>query len=137
MKKTIVAFTAAVLGLAMLAPVAFAQGRHHHGHGHHGHGHHGHGHGHWRHGHRHGHHHHHHHGHRWGYRHGHGWGWWAPALLGFGTGVIVHEYITRSEPAPAPVDGVTLCASQYKSFDPSTGTFLSLDGTRKVCPHLK
>ena len=131
MKKAVYALLGIALSFAVAMP-AFAQGRHHHrGHGHHGHGHHHHGHHYHGHGHRHWHHH---HGHRWGYRHGHGWGWWAPALLGFGTGVIVHEFVTRPKPAS---DAMAQCSAQYKSFDPNTGTFLSLDGTRKPCPYLK
>jgi hypothetical protein len=34
-------------------------------------------------------------------------------------------------------DAVTSCRSRYRSFDAATGTFLSNDGTRKLCPYLR
>jgi hypothetical protein len=38
-------------------------------------------------------------------------------------------------PAPGYVgNGGTSCASRYKSYDPSTGTFLGHDGLRHPCP---
>lgn len=40
------------------------------------------------------------------------------------------------EPAPraASADAVAACARKYRSYDPRSGTFLSLDGMRKPCP---
>jgi len=34
-------------------------------------------------------------------------------------------------------DAVARCRARYQSFDPSDGTFLSTDGTRKLCPYLR
>jgi hypothetical protein len=34
----------------------------------------------------------------------------------------------------ASADAVAACARKYRSYDPRSGTFLSLDGTRKPCP---
>jgi hypothetical protein len=34
-------------------------------------------------------------------------------------------------------DGVARCQSRYRSFDPASGTFLSNDGKRKLCPYLR
>lgn len=79
-------------------------------------------------------------GHHW---HGGGWGWgpWPTIGLGFLGGYLLSEHLSRR---PVEVMGpsrayspVSECAYKYKSFDPSTGTFMSLDGTRKVCPYLK
>ena len=40
--------------------------------------------------------------------------------------------------APGPravtADAAAACARKYRSYDPRSGTFLSLDGTRKPCP---
>ena len=40
--------------------------------------------------------------------------------------------------APAPravsADAAAACARKYRSYDPRSGTFLSLDGMRKPCP---
>lgn len=34
-------------------------------------------------------------------------------------------------------DAVARCQSRYRSFDPGSGTFLSNNGTRKLCPYLR
>ncbi len=34
-------------------------------------------------------------------------------------------------------DAVARCQSRYRSFDAASGTFLSNDGTRKLCPYLR
>lgn len=34
-------------------------------------------------------------------------------------------------------DGVARCEARYRSFDRRTGTFLSTNGTRKLCPYLR
>ena len=41
--------------------------------------------------------------------------------------------VDQQQPAANP-DAVAACARKYRSYDPRSGTFLSLDGTRKPCP---
>jgi len=46
------------------------------------------------------------------------------------------DEVEMIEPAPRAVsaDAVAACARKYRSYDPRSGTFLSLDGIRKPCP---
>lgn len=45
------------------------------------------------------------------------------------------EPVTAAPPRRAvSADAVAACARRYKSYDPRSGTFLSLDGMRKPCP---
>lgn len=92
---------------------------------------------------------------RWGGRGwgGRGWGWGVGAgLLGGAIigGALAAPYYYGYGPyygpgyapyyGPAPVygappgDSVAYCARRYKSYDPSTGTFLGNDGMRHPCP---
>ena len=78
----------------------------------------------------------------------------APGLLGFGVGAIVGSALTPREvyvapppPAPAPAyygpasygpppwtpDWYSYCYSLYRSFNPSTGTFVGYDGYEHFC----
>ncbi len=112
-------------------------GRHHGGGGgHHGGGHHGGG-GHW----------------GGGGHHGHG-GWHGPRGHFYGRGFRrpfiygvpyyygpsyyddFYEY-DDDDVAEYSGDAVARCRSRYRSFDASSGTFLSNDGTRKLCPYLR
>jgi hypothetical protein len=112
-------------------------GRHHGGGGgHHGGGHHGGG-GHW----------------GGGGHHGHG-GWHGPRGHFYGGGFRrpfiygvpyyygpsyyddFYEY-DDDDVAEYSGDAVARCRSRYRSFDASSGTFLSNDGTRKLCPYLR
>jgi hypothetical protein len=43
------------------------------------------------------------------------------------------EMIQQPRRVASP-DAVAACARKYRSYDPRSGTFLSLDGTRKPCP---
>jgi hypothetical protein len=42
--------------------------------------------------------------------------------------------VAAPQPRAASADAAAACARKYKSYDPRSGTFLSLDGTRKPCP---
>ncbi len=45
------------------------------------------------------------------------------------------EYIQPGAgPRAVSADAAAACARKYRSYDPRSGTFLSLDGTRKPCP---
>jgi len=44
------------------------------------------------------------------------------------------DMIEQAPPRQASADAVAACARKYRSYDPRSGTFLSLDGTRKPCP---
>ncbi len=98
---------------------------------------------------------------RWGWRggwRGGGWGW---GLGGFAAGAIIGSaiaapyyyggypygyYPAYGYPPPAPyyggLDGpvgpgggdASYCAQRYRSYDPTTGTFLGFDGQRHPCP---
>jgi hypothetical protein len=90
---------------------------------------------------------------RWGGWH-RGWGWG-----GFAAGAIIggalaapyyyggyYPYGAYYAPPPPPPgyyggyggpaggDAAAYCAQRYKSYDPSTGTFLGYDGARHPCP---
>lgn len=86
----------------------------------------------------------------WGHRHG-GWGWGAGA--GFAAGALLGGALASrpyygsygpgyyyGEPGyyaavPAPTgDGDAYCARRFRSYDPSTGTYLGYDGQRHPCP---
>jgi BA14K-like protein len=47
-------------------------------------------------------------------------------------------YMVAPPPPPAPppanVSAVDYCAQRYRSFDPTTGTYLGFDGQRHPCP---
>lgn len=59
---------------------------------------------------------------------------------GYGPGPAVavedDDEVEMIEQAPraASADAAAACARKYRSYDPRSGTFLSLDGTRKPCP---
>ena len=44
------------------------------------------------------------------------------------------EYIQPGAAQAGNADAAAACARKYRSYDPRTGTFLSLDGMRKPCP---
>jgi len=95
------------------------------------------------------------------YWRGRGWGWGGVGA-GFAAGALLGAGIAASRPyyggyyggpyyygpayyAPAPVygppvyaapggDAVAYCMRRYKSYDPSSGTFLGYDGLRHPCP---
>jgi len=88
------------------------------------------------------------HGGHWGHGHWGGPGWFGGGFWpGVGLGVLGTYLLTQPRPVIAAPVGpgpssysaspVSLCAQKYKSFDSSTGLFLSNDGTRKLCPYLK
>ena len=55
----------------------------------------------------------------------------APAAV-----VDEDDEVEMIAPGPRAVsaDAAAACARKYRSYDPRSGTFLSLDGTRKPCP---
>ena len=96
----------------------------------------------------------------WGGGWGRGWGWGvgaglvggaiiggalaAPYYYGYGPYYGPGPYYYGPGPYPAPgygpgpgpasADAVASCARRYKSYDPSSGTFLGNDGQRHPCP---
>jgi hypothetical protein len=115
-------------------------GHEHGGHGGHGgHGHHGGG-GHWHGGggHWHGGHGHHHHGHHY-FRPGFYPGWYGvPYYYDYGSSY--YDYYEDDDDAVVysdSGDAVARCEARYRSFDRRSGTFLSTNGTRKLCPYLR
>lgn len=44
------------------------------------------------------------------------------------------EEVVYAPRRAASADAVAACARKYRSYDPRSGTFLSLDGMRKPCP---
>lgn len=87
-------------------------------------------------------------GHRhYGYWGGHR-GYWRGAGVGLATGALIggalaaqpyywgyyDEPDTYAEPAPAAGDDVQYCMSRFKSYDPSSGTYMGYDGIRHPCP---
>lgn len=103
-----------------------------HGHGGHGHG------GHRHHGHRHGHGGHHHHGHHF-FRPGFYPGWYGVPYY-YDYAPSYYDYYDDDDDAVVYSDGgdaVARCEARYRSFDRRSGTFLSTNGTRKLCPYLR
>ncbi len=47
--------------------------------------------------------------------------------------VVAPAYDFPQEIVPGTPPWYAYCASKYRSFDPSTGTFLALDGIRRPC----
>ncbi|WP_310473473.1 BA14K family protein [Bradyrhizobium centrosematis] len=82
----------------------------------------------WRHGRDHGWHRHHWHD---GYRHGYSRGW-GPALGGFVAGAAIGSAVANSRAQAAENDAY--CSQRYKSYDPSSGTYMGYDGMRHPCP---
>ena len=80
----------------------------------------------WRHNRRHGWHH-------WrdGYRHRYGRGW-GPAVGGFVAGAAIGSALANSRAQAA--ENNTYCSQRYKSYDPSSGTYMGYDGIRHPCP---
>jgi hypothetical protein len=87
------------------------------------------------------------------------WGWWGWPLGAFAAGAVVGGalaarpyYYPYYYPAPAyyppppgyypgpgpgpggPGGPVAYCRQRFKSYDPSTGTYLGTDGARHPCP---
>jgi hypothetical protein len=90
---------------------------------------------------------------RWGYHHGWGGGAAAAGIAGLATGAIIGGALASSQPyaygygpaygpgyAVAPGyaggggDAVAYCQSQFRSYDPASGTYLGYDGVRHSCP---
>ncbi|MDN4986298.1 BA14K family protein [Bradyrhizobium sp. WYCCWR 13022] len=82
----------------------------------------------WRHGRDHGWHRHHWHD---GYRHRYSRGW-GPALGGFVAGAAIGSAVANSRAQAAENDAY--CSQRYKSYDPSSGTYMGYDGMRHPCP---
>lgn len=80
-------------------------------------------------------HHRHHGGHRhhwldgYRYRYGHGWG---PAVGGFVAGAAIGGALANSRAQAA--ENNAYCSRRYKSYDPSSGTYMGYDGVRHPCP---
>jgi BA14K-like protein len=64
-----------------------------------------------------------------GYRNGYGYGSAAAAgAIGLATGAIVGGAMAQSN------NSVSYCAQRFRSYDPSSGTYLGNDGRRHRCP---
>ncbi|WPP04435.1 BA14K family protein [Methylocella tundrae] len=60
----------------------------------------------------------------------------AGGILGLATGAIIAGSAANSAAASARVgdpNWLSYCARKYRSFDPSSGTYLAYDGNRYVC----
>jgi hypothetical protein len=64
----------------------------------------------------------------------------AYGRAGYGAGTVRSRVdddepvVAAPRPRAASADAIAACARKYRSYDPRSGTFLSLDGTRKPCP---
>ena len=78
-----------------------------------------------------------------------GWGWGAPVAGGLIAGAIIGGALAAPYgpgyygPAyypppvaygPPPGDAIAYCMQRFKSYDPSSGTYLGYDGSRHPCP---
>jgi len=79
-----------------------------------------------------------------------GWGWGAPAVAGgivagaiiggalanpYGPGYYGPGYYPPPVAyGPPPGDAIAYCMQRFKSYDPSSGTYLGYDGGRHPCP---
>src|SRR5689334_5942896 len=67
-------------------------------------------------------------------------GYGPPPAYGPGpaTAVADDDEVEYTQPGvrrgPVSADAAAACARKYRSYDPRSGTFLSLDGMRKPCP---
>nr|WP_235885049.1 BA14K family protein [Bradyrhizobium frederickii] len=74
-------------------------------------------------------------GHRWGgwhrphYRHHYGSG--AAVLGGLAAGAVIGGAIANSQ---AQANANAYCSQRYRSYDPTSGTYLGYDGMRHPCP---
>lgn len=73
------------------------------------------------------------HRHRWddgyGHRYSRGWG---PAIGGFVAGAAIGSAVANSRAQAA--ENNAYCSQRYKSYDPSSGTYMGYDGIRHPCP---
>ncbi|MGJ4912942.1 BA14K family protein [Bradyrhizobium sp. HKCCYLRH2060] len=76
----------------------------------------------WRYGHR---------GYGWHHRYGRGYGW-GPAIGGLAAGAVIGGAIANSRAQAAETDAY--CSQRFRSYDPSSGTYLGYDGQRHPCP---
>ncbi|WP_271585910.1 BA14K family protein [Bradyrhizobium sp. CCBAU 53415] len=66
-----------------------------------------------------------------GYRHRYSRGW-GPAVGGFVAGAAIGSAVANSRAQAA--ENNAYCSQRYKSYDPSSGTYLGYDGDRHPCP---
>lgn len=73
------------------------------------------------------------HRHHWrdGYRHRYSRGW-GPAVGGFVAGAAIGSAVANSRAQAA--ENNAYCSQRYKSYDPSSGTYMGYDGIRHPCP---
>lgn len=73
-----------------------------------------------------------------GWSHRRGWGPGAGIGIGLATGALIGGALAaapRPYYAPGPTPGeVQYCSQRFKSYDPSSGTYLGYDGNRHACP---
>lgn len=73
-----------------------------------------------------------------GYHYNHGWGPAAGVGIGLATGALIGGALAaapRTYYGPGVTsDEVACCSQRFKSYDPSSGTYLGYDGNRHPCP---
>jgi hypothetical protein len=80
----------------------------------------------------------HHHGHKHGYGK-HGWGYGAAGAAGLVAGALIASSLAQqpqvvyASPPAYSGEWYAYCAQRYRSFDAATGTYMGLDGIRRVC----
>ncbi|EHR01800.1 BA14K family protein [Bradyrhizobium sp. WSM471] len=57
---------------------------------------------------------------------------WGPALGGFVAGAAIGSAVANSRAQAA--ENNAYCSQRYKSYDPSSGTYMGYDGIRHPCP---
>jgi hypothetical protein len=72
-----------------------------------------------------------HHWHHRGWRHGY-YGNGAAVLGGLAAGAVIGGAIANSQAQARETDAY--CSQRFKSYDPSSGTYLGYDGMRHPCP---
>ena len=64
----------------------------------------------------------------------------AAGIAGLAAGALIGGAIAAQQAQAAPVyavpdqNAVAYCAQRYRSYDPSSGTYLGYDGVRRSCP---
>lgn len=66
------------------------------------------------------------------------YGWYGPGL-GFATGALIGGALAAAPRAyydtpSVTSDEIAYCSRRFKSYDPSSGTYLGYDGNRHPCP---
>src|SRR5690606_4158656 len=63
--------------------------------------------------------------------------WGYPYWDDYYYGDYYDDYYPATTVVAADGGGMELCARRFRSFDPSSGTYMTYRGVRKVCPYLR